>query len=68
MFGAELPQHRPHGVLNVEHSPINNVEVEGDGFCLTLLVSIRQPLEEVFHLPNIVAQEPKTISILGGSD
>ncbi|XP_059490131.1 8-oxo-dGDP phosphatase NUDT18-like [Neocloeon triangulifer] len=47
IFGAELPQHRPHGVLSVEHSPTRNVEVEGDGFCLTLLISIRQPLEEV---------------------
>jgi 8-oxo-dGDP phosphatase len=50
IFGSELPAHRPHGVLSVEHTPSSTDperEDEGDGFCLTVLVSIRQPLEEV---------------------
>ncbi|KAF4522143.1 hypothetical protein B566_EDAN012605 [Ephemera danica] len=50
IFGSELPAHRPHGVLSVEHSPAPadpEREGEGDGICLTLLISVRQPLEEV---------------------
>ncbi|KAL1505911.1 hypothetical protein ABEB36_005360 [Hypothenemus hampei] len=43
LFGAEVPTHKPHGLLSVEHDP-----KEGkDGACLTLLVSFRAPLEEV---------------------
>lgn len=57
LFGAELPQHRPSGVLTIEHLP-NNVTngvgaqsngsaSKGDGICITLLVIFRPPLEEV---------------------
>ena len=45
IFGADLPQHRPHGLINVEHS--GKPAHSNDGCCLSLLVSIRVPLEEV---------------------
>ncbi|XP_032516675.1 8-oxo-dGDP phosphatase NUDT18 [Danaus plexippus] len=41
MFGADVAQHRPLGLLNVEADP------SADGCCLTLLVAFRPPLEEV---------------------
>ncbi|KAJ2951110.1 hypothetical protein O0L34_g5495 [Tuta absoluta] len=41
MFGADVGQHRPLGLLNVEADPT------ADGLCLTLLVAFRPPLEEV---------------------
>ncbi|XP_026466918.1 8-oxo-dGDP phosphatase NUDT18-like [Ctenocephalides felis] len=44
IFGAELPQHRPHGLISVEHNPFDS---KNDGFCMTLLVTFRSPLEEV---------------------
>ncbi len=44
IFGADLPPHRPHGLLSVEHS--GRPEASNDGCCLTLLVSVRAPLEE----------------------
>lgn len=45
IFGAEIPPHKPHGILSLEHSgrPANS----NDGCCLTLLVSIKVPLESV---------------------
>ncbi|CAH1381193.1 hypothetical protein MTP99_005171 [Tenebrio molitor] len=43
LFGAEVAQHRPHGVLSVEYDP----REREDGACLTLLVAFRAPLEEV---------------------
>lgn len=51
LFGAELPQHRPHGILSVEHAPnkttaSNNTSV-GDGLCITVLVIFRPALEDV---------------------
>lgn len=46
VFGADLPQHRPHGLLSVEHCPSETGEPT-DGVCLTLLVAFRPPLEEV---------------------
>jgi len=47
VFGADLPQHKPHGILCVEYS--GSSAGQTDGICLTIFVSIRQPLEEV-HL------------------
>lgn len=41
MFGADVSQHRPLGLMNVEADPAD------DGCCLTLLVAFRAPLEEV---------------------
>ncbi|CAG5028090.1 unnamed protein product [Parnassius apollo] len=41
MFGADVGQHRPLGLLNVESDP------SADGCCLSLLVAFRAPLEEV---------------------
>ncbi|XP_043205982.1 8-oxo-dGDP phosphatase NUDT18-like [Amphibalanus amphitrite] len=46
MFGADLPPHRPAGVLSVEYS---HQPDQPAGLCLTLLVPVRKPLEEV-HL------------------
>ncbi|XP_058791810.1 8-oxo-dGDP phosphatase NUDT18 [Phymastichus coffea] len=43
IFGEGIPQHKPHGLLSVEF----NGNGEGDGLCLTLLISFRPPLEEV---------------------
>ncbi|XP_066595057.1 8-oxo-dGDP phosphatase NUDT18 isoform X2 [Prorops nasuta] len=44
IFGANVPQHKPHGLLSIEFSSgIGG----GDGLCLTLLVSFKLPLEEV---------------------
>lgn len=31
LFGAELPQHRPHGVLSIEHSPMPVISSNGGG-------------------------------------
>lgn len=45
IFGCDLPPHRPHGLLTVEHS--GKPAHSNDGCCLTLLLSIRVPLEEV---------------------
>lgn len=42
LFGADVPQHKPHGLLSVEHAANG-----GDGACFTLLVAFRPPLEEV---------------------
>ena len=47
LFGAELPQHRPHGILSVEHSASLQ---QTDGICLNVLVVFRPPLEEVNKL------------------
>ncbi|EFX70574.1 8-oxo-dGDP phosphatase NUDT18-like isoform X3 [Daphnia pulex] len=46
MFGADLPSHRPHGVLALGHNYQPRPKIS-DGLCLTLLVSVRLPLEEV---------------------
>ena len=45
IFGSDVPAHRPHGLLSVEHS--GRPAHSNDGMCLTLLVSVRVPLEEV---------------------
>jgi len=45
IFGAEIPQHKLHGILSVEHSgrPANS----NDGSCITLLISVKVPAESV---------------------
>ncbi|XP_076289127.1 8-oxo-dGDP phosphatase NUDT18 [Lasioglossum baleicum] len=43
LFGSGVAQHRPHGILTVEFSG----EQEGDGLCLTLLVSFKLPVEDI---------------------
>ncbi|XP_063225629.1 8-oxo-dGDP phosphatase NUDT18 [Bacillus rossius redtenbacheri] len=45
IFGADVPPHKPHGILSVEHS--GKPEGVHDGVCLTVLVSFRVPLEDV---------------------
>ncbi|KAA0203385.1 hypothetical protein HAZT_HAZT006285 [Hyalella azteca] len=46
IFGAELPPHRPQGVLTCELQ--TSVEPGAhDGFLLTLLVPVRMPLEDI---------------------
>ncbi|XP_041980146.1 8-oxo-dGDP phosphatase NUDT18 [Aricia agestis] len=51
MFGADVAQHRPIGLFNVEADPA------ADGCCLTLLVVFRPPLEEVPLIGKCVWQE-----------
>lgn len=46
LFGSEIPQHRPHGLLSVEHSPSNGSNTT-DGICLTMLVVFKPTVEEV---------------------
>lgn len=43
IFGAEIPQHKLHGLLSLEHSgrPANS----NDGCCISLLISVKVPLE-----------------------
>jgi 8-oxo-dGDP phosphatase len=45
IFGADIPQHKPHGFLSVEHS--GRPADSNDGCCLSLLVSVKVPLENV---------------------
>jgi len=45
IFGSDLPPHRPHGLLSAEHS--GKPATSNDGICLSLLVSVRIPLEDV---------------------
>lgn len=51
LFGAELPQHRPQGVLSIEHSPTPQSNggngTISDGICITMLVIFRPALEDV---------------------
>ncbi|KAL1131954.1 hypothetical protein AAG570_011565 [Ranatra chinensis] len=48
IFGADVPPHKPHGILNVEHC--GKPAGKNDGLCITILVSFRVPLEEVFPI------------------
>ncbi|KAJ9591871.1 hypothetical protein L9F63_001594, partial [Diploptera punctata] len=50
IFGADLPPHKPHGILTVEHC--GKPERTNDGLCFTILVSFRKPLEEVGIMTN----------------
>lgn len=45
IFGADIPQHKLHGLLSLEHSgrPANS----NDGSCITVLISVKIPLESV---------------------
>lgn len=47
IFGAEIPQHRPVGLLSVEHNPSAVNSKITDGICLTLLVVFKPTLEEI---------------------
>lgn len=47
LFGAELPAHRPHGVLSVEHKASATESSSTDGICVTLLVVFKATMEEV---------------------
>lgn len=48
IFGSDVPSHKPHGVLSVEHH--GKPETINDGICLTVIVAFRVPLEEVFPI------------------
>lgn len=48
IFGADVPAHKPHGLLSVEHC--GKPEAMHDGLCLTMLVSFRVPLEDAFPI------------------
>lgn len=43
IFGTDVAPHKPHGLLAVEFSG----NCDGDGLCLSLLVSFKLPVEEV---------------------
>ncbi|XP_023238653.1 8-oxo-dGDP phosphatase NUDT18-like [Centruroides sculpturatus] len=45
LFGPDLPSHKPHGVLSVEHN--GDPPKEHDGLCLSILVSCKDALEDV---------------------
>ena len=45
IFGNDLPPHRPHGLLSIEHS--GKPAHSNDGSCATLIISVRIPLEDV---------------------
>lgn len=49
VFTEDLPPHKPHGLLSMEHSGVPSHE--NDGLCLTLLVSVRSALEDVHMAP-----------------
>lgn len=51
MFGADVGQHRPMGLLNVEADPSEH------GCCLSLLVAFRAPLEDVPLIGKCIWQE-----------
>lgn len=58
LFGAELPQHRPTGIMTVEHGPTRGGATAAmDGLCLTVLVAVRPPLEDVPLLGKCVWKE-----------
>ncbi|XP_054271900.1 8-oxo-dGDP phosphatase NUDT18-like [Macrosteles quadrilineatus] len=48
IFGADVPPHKPHGVLSVEHC--GNPEGAHDGLLMTILIAFRVPLEQVFPI------------------
>ena len=48
IFGADLPSHRPHGVLALGHRSASAGAPATDGIAITLLVSVRSPLEVRF--------------------
>ncbi|KAL7730038.1 hypothetical protein ACLKA6_009326 [Drosophila palustris] len=56
IFGAELPQHRPHGLLSMEHATSSTDDVT-DGICLNLLVAFRPALEEISLIGKCIWQE-----------
>lgn len=47
LFGSEVPQHRPVGLLSIEHNPSSSTSNVTDGICLTLLVVFKPTLEEI---------------------
>jgi 8-oxo-dGDP phosphatase len=57
LFGADLPPHRPSGILSVEYSPIGTPTNPTDGLCLSVLVPIRTNLEEVGLIGKCAWQE-----------
>lgn len=57
LFGAELPAHRPHGILSIEHKPSITEAITTDGVCLTVLVVFKASLEEVSLIGKCMWQE-----------
>ncbi|XP_029055905.1 8-oxo-dGDP phosphatase NUDT18 [Osmia bicornis bicornis] len=53
LFGNEVAQHKPHGILSVEFSGGQG----GDGLCLTILVSFKLPVEDVLAIGKYVWYE-----------
>jgi len=59
IFGAELPQHRPVGILGIEYN--GKPAAQHDGMCMNLLVLVRQPLEEVYLIDKYSWKEMNTV-------
>src|SRR6202012_3853245 len=74
LFGAELPQHRPQGILSIEHSPTSIENGQNDGICITVLVAFRPALEDVSLLGKCIWQElskeidDRLITVLSGKN
>ncbi|XP_055377782.1 8-oxo-dGDP phosphatase NUDT18 [Condylostylus longicornis] len=63
IFGSDLPQHRPHGILTVEHQP-SPMPHTTDGICISILVAFRPPMEEVAIIGKCVWHElPKNLEV-----
>jgi len=58
IFGADLPQHRPHGILGVEYN--GKPAAQHDGMTLNILVSVREPLEDVVIIDKYTWKEVGT--------
>ncbi len=63
ILGHDLPPHKPHGLLSVEHS--GKPESGHDGVCMTLLVSVRAPIEEVCLIDKYMWRQVED-AMLGG--
>ena len=50
LFFGEIPPHKQHGLLSLEHS--GRPAYSNDGCCLTLLISLQDPLESVCLIDN----------------
>lgn len=56
LLGADLPQHRPHGILSIEHCASSLSTSPSDGICINLLVPFRPALEDIDPLSNNIVE------------
>lgn len=61
IFGSDrLPQHKPLGILTVEHNSTTVQPDQFDGLCLSLLVICKDPLERVNPRPGFTWKQLDT--------